>query len=722
METAPFARARSFLNYRPLAKWSAIAAAVGTGVLFVVLLLVLHLFADLVVNRGRIPTYQDLPPVQQEDFLQSWNSQSNDRRRQLLQELGVANADRLSVDEPTPPFTSGERQIQWRAFVYQLLHERVDQGRVDPEGEDSAAGTYWKRTPADGPPPDLGVLSLVVRTHRPVAGRVVGWLASWNPWMWKYGQPDQPNYPYLTGLLAVAILIGLLRAALMFVMNYMAAVAVIEASIRLRRAIYHHAYKLGTLVVRALGPSEAAHVFTRQVESVHDALMVWLTVGFREPVKFGLLLAYALVINFWLALAFLLFAALVWLAGTQLAAYFRRQADAATNRAATHMALLQESLVLMRLVKVYLMELFNQARVERQLREYSNSHLNRYRGQAVYSPVLIFLGSLAAAVLLYVAGVIVLTGQLNVASAIALVAALFSLYWPLETWRDQRRILRRGREAASVLFRFLDRPGEVSQAAGAEFLPPLSQVLEFDNVNLREPATGRTLLRGVSFQIRAGQKIALVGPEDMQKYALVYLIPRFLDPTTGEIRIDNHNLREVTLDSLRAQIAVVMQHNLVFNDTVANNIGCGDPSYSMPQIIEAAKTAHAHHFVQKLPRGYETPIGELGHSLRAGEQFRIALARAILRDPALLIIEEPSGTILDDDTKSMIDDTFARLLPGRTAIFLPHRISTVRMCDQIILLHEGKIEAAGEHRELLQQSELYQHLHYLEFNMFAGQI
>ena len=207
----------------------------------------------------------------------------------------------------------------------------------------------------------------------------------------------------------------------------------------------------------------------------------------------------------------------------------------------------------------------------------------------------------------------------------------------------------------------------------------------------------------------------------MEKHALVYLLPRFLDPASGEIRIDHKNLRWVTLDSLRAQIAMVLQHNLVFNDTVANNIGCGDASYTIPQIIEAAKVTHAHHFIQKLPYGYETRIGEMGQTLRVGEQFRIALARAILRDPALLIIEEPEAP-LDEDSKSLVDDTFARFLPGRTAIFLPHRISTQKSCDRIFLLHKGRLEAVGDHRGLLSQSPLYRHLHYLEFNEIAEQV
>jgi ATP-binding cassette subfamily B protein len=224
----------------------------------------------------------------------------------------------------------------------------------------------------------------------------------------------------------------------------------------------------------------------------------------------------------------------------------------------------------------------------------------------------------------------------------------------------------------------------------------------------------------VSLRIDGGQRVALVGPDDMEKYALVYLIPRFLDPTSGEIKIDNHNLRWVTLDSLRIQVGIVLQHNLIFNDSVANNIGCGDSGYTLPRIIEAAKIAHAHQFIQRLPKGYETPIGEQGHFLNAGEQFRIALARAILRDPAFYIIEEPPS-LLDDDTKALLDDTFTRILTEKTVLFLPHRVSTIRSCDRVFLLHNGQVEAAGDHREMLTRSELYRHLNYLEFNAFADQ-
>jgi ATP-binding cassette subfamily B protein len=716
-ERNAFAKACTYLNYNAGAKWLALAAGVGTAVLYVGLLAVLWLFADLIIHRGVIPDYDELPERDRHAFAATWVGLGNeDERAGLLRDIGVddKNAAHLAAVSPDAEgLTAGDRSLMWRAYLPRLLKERVGDNAAD----------LVRQAPTDQPITDVGMLSLVVRTH--ASGRffapIVDGLARWNKWAWYTRTARNVNYiNYLSGLFGIALVLTLLLAVLGYVMRAEAARASVEAATRLRRAVYHHTFRLGTLAFRALGPSEAVTVFTRHVESVHEALYVRLTVSFREPIKFALLLAFALIVEPLLALAFLLFAVLVWLFGGQIAAYFRRRGRAASDAAAEQLALVRESLMLMRLVKVYLMELFNQARVERLLGRYGRAQLTRLRGDAIYRPVLYTLGMLAALILLYVAGLIVLDGRLGAAGTVALATALVSLYWPVEHWLGQRRVLRRGRDAAVALFKFLERPGEVGQVVGAEFLPPMSQQLEFDNVSLREPGSTRMLLQDVSLAVAAGQRVGIVGPDDLEKHALVYLIPRLLDPTSGEIRIDQHNLRWVTLDSLRNQIAIVLQNNLVFHDTVANNIGCGDQQYTLPQIIDAAKMAHAHHFIQKLPKGYDTAIGELGHSLGASQQFLIALARAILRDPAIVIIEEPDQP-LDDDTKSLLDDTLTRFLPGRTAIFLPHRISTIRSCDRIYLLHNGRIGAEGIHRELLAGNPLYRHLHYLEFAEVAEQ-
>ncbi len=366
------------------------------------------------------------------------------------------------------------------------------------------------------------------------------------------------------------------------------------------------------------------------------------------------------------------------------------------------------------------MEPFNQGRVERQLSEYEHAQLSRFRGELIYRPLLIFLGTLAGAGLLFVGGWMVLHDRLNAANLVVLSITMFAIYFPFDIWLAQRRLIRRAEESAVSLFDFLDRRGEVGQVVGAEFLKAMSKKLELDRVSLREPGTGGMLLDDLSLTIPAGHRVAIVGSDDAERHALISLIPRFLDPSSGEVRIDGKNVRWVTLDSLRSQTAVVSPRDLVFNDTVANNIGCGDPSFSVPQIIEAAKLVHAHNFIQRLPHGYETRIGDMGHSLTIGEQFRIALARAVLRDPAIVVIEEP-GDALDDGTKKMLDDTYARILPERTVIFLPHRLSTLKSCDRIYVVYDGKLAAEGQHKELLQESELYRHLYYLQYYVLAEQ-
>ncbi|MBX7105592.1 MAG: ATP-binding cassette domain-containing protein, partial [Gemmataceae bacterium] len=311
-----------------------------------------------------------------------------------------------------------------------------------------------------------------------------------------------------------------------------------------------------------------------------------------------------------------------------------------------------------------------------------------------------------------------LVGSAGPARLIVVVAILAAMLRPLNGMFEQRRTLKKAQAAAVPIFEFLDRPAEVGQVVGAEFLAGIERGIEMRGVSLREPGSGRLLLNDVNLKIKPGQRIAIVGPDEAEKRAIVYLLQRFLDATTGEVRIDDKGVKWLTLESLRSQIGGVMTDSLVFNDTVANNIGCGDPSVTMPQIIECAKLAHVHQFVQKLPHGYETAIGSFGLPLKRNEKFRIALARAILKDPSVFVIEEPAEPF-DDAAKALIDDTLSRVLQGKTVIFLAHRISTIRSCDLVYLIHRGQVEASGEHRELIAKSDLYKHLHYMEFNEFA---
>jgi ATP-binding cassette subfamily B protein len=567
----------------------------------------------------------------------------------------------------------------------------------------------------------LGVLAPLLRhAEQPSVERPLSWLAAWDRSLWDYSEPGTANVRYLGALAVHALCLAAVWAVLLWLMHRAAAAAAIEASKRLRRAVFHHTFRVGVIPLRPAGTNEAAGTFTRHIETIHEALYAWLTITVREAVCIVLLVLLAVDVSPWLALVVAIVVAVAWLVGTQIASYLGGKEARAARQAAGQLVLLQESLLLVRLVKAYVMELFHQGRLERQLAGYLRAQKQRAAADAWRHSLIPLLALVALVALLFVAGLLSAGGQLGPVRAVFLAVVFVLLALSVYRWLAHWQVLRRGNASAIALFKFLDRPREVTQEVGAEVLPPLGHHLEFDNVSFREPGTGRLLLQGISLTIEAGQRVALVGPNDAEKYALVYLIPRFLDPNAGEIRIDEHNLRWVTLDSLRKQIGLVLQQNLVFNETVANNISCGDTSFKLPQIMEAAKLAHAHQFIQKLPKGYDTPIGELGHSLNVGEQFRIALARAILRNPALFIIEEPPAHYLDEDTRDLLDDTFGRVLPGRTAIFLPHRLTTLYSCNEVLLLNQGRLEARGPHQELVEQSPLYHHLHYVEFNDFAG--
>jgi ATP-binding cassette subfamily B protein len=730
MDRQAFDRALEFLRYSRAITWIAIAMSLATAFLFVSLFAALSLFADLVINRGEIPCLANLSSLDRQTALQRLRLPDElPERKKAIEHWGQRYDDlkypdtrleRLARNENPAQLTSRQqdlrRSLLWMLDVVAYLEEQVS-----PSAAELVRKSLREDLDANGAEvalnrnlDDFGILGLVVRTRDSHRRWLVHPIARVEQWTWKEG-----NLHYLQGLLIVGLALAALRAVCFFGANVLAARATLEAITRLRRALYLQTYRLGTLAFHAEGPSEAVAISTDRLESLHEGLFLRLTTYVREPVKFVLLFLFALLVNFWLALAFVLFSGLVWIVGGQIASHFRRQIRTAEQNAANQVAVMQESLRIMRLVKIFLMETFNLRRFEKQLAQYAAAQSRRYRSEAIYRPVFAILALVAVLVLLYLTGHVILNGYLGAAGALTMITALAALYWPAAKLLDARRAMRRGRNAAKILFDFLDRPGSVGQSAEAEFLPGLSKGLEFDKVTLKEPVSGKPLLRGVSMLIRAGQRVAIVGPDEAEKHAIVFLLSRFLDPTQGEIRIDKKNIRWVTLESLRVQVAMVLQHHLVFSDTVAHNIGCGEPSFNLARIIEAAKLAHAHHFIQKLPKGYETVVGEAGYVLKPAEMFRIALARAILRDAPLLVIEEPAVP-LDDDTKALIDDTFHRVLPGRTVIFLPHRLSTIKSCDRVYFLHEGRIVDQGDHRDLLQNNDLYRHFQYLEFNEFDG--
>jgi ATP-binding cassette subfamily B protein len=710
VDTSAFNRLRVDFVKAPKARLAAAAGSIAASTAYLALLFLLYLFVDLLVWKGEIPSYADLRPARKIAFAEEWTARSEVDKADAVKRLGLpeSSRSRVAAAELKRPPTPAEWEWRWRAGAYLAIRDRVGA---------EAADAYLPEVPAadsadPATRPQLGLLSLVVRERDRWTGTLAGWVARWNPWAWRPGADGNANDTYLAGLFVFAFGLALVRGVLLNAVAYAAALATLEAVTRLRRAIYFHIFRLGSLAVRTSGPAEAAELVTGQVESVREAVEVSFTAPYRHPILFVFLVVLILGINFWLAVSCVLFALLAWLVGGQVAAYFRREARIGTRQAGAALALLRESMGLMRLVKCYQMDRFNQSRVERQIAQAGRAGWRRYRGEALAQPMFVAVALVAGVCLLYLAARAVLAGELNTPGLAVMAVALVSLGGPVAGWVDARRKLSRGAEAADAIFEFLDRKGEAAEAADAEFLPTLTGRIEFRGVSLVEPGTGRKILDDVTFAVPAGGKVAVVGPDATETHALVYLLPRFLDPTDGEIRIEDKNIRWVTHESLRAQVAVVMQDDLVFTDTVANNIKCGDPGYSLPQVIEAAKLAHAHQFVERLPNGYETVIGGEGVGLTPGQRFRVALARALLRDPNVLVLEEPTGPV-DEDTLALLDDTLERIGPGRTIFFLAHRLSTLRAVHRVFLLRGGKVAASGSHRDLWSSNDQYRRLQVL---------
>jgi ABC-type multidrug transport system fused ATPase/permease subunit len=565
--------------------------------------------------------------------------------------------------------------------------------------------------------PDTGLEALVISglsselsTHRFLAGllepvvRSVRWLGD--------------TQGALITLLIAGLALILVLSVVVRVRRRLAVDAVTRATTGLRHQLHRQMYRLGQSALPGEGLGPVVNIFSRDVNEVRDGLYANLVHGVFNPLLVIGLLLMAFLLSPSLTVFVISLTGIVWLASVPLERVRRGEIDSAARSAAIYLLQLHEDLSMLRTVRVFGMEAVDKQRFDEHLHHYQAADRQRLLSDVNRNPALVLLATAAALLVIGMLGHAVLNGHVSAHSAVLLVAALAGLVWPLDTWLRLRKRITLGQRAARGVFEFLERKPELQMNVGARFLPPLRERIVLDKVTIEGP-TGRTLLSGVSATIAARTRTAILGFDEDAKHAVACLIPRLIDPKSGQIRVDGHDLREVTLESLRAQVSMVLQADYVFSDSVLNNIGLGDPSYTLPRIIEAAKVAHAHHFIQELPNGYDTVVGQLGHPLRLDEQYRVALARAYLHDPSIVIVEEPD-TVFDEDTKHLFDDTIDRLAKGRTLIFLPHRLSTIRKCDQVIVLHNGRIEAAGATREVHERSKLYRHIQYVEFNQFAS--
>jgi subfamily B ATP-binding cassette protein MsbA len=376
---------------------------------------------------------------------------------------------------------------------------------------------------------------------------------------------------------------------------------------------------------------------------------------------------------------------------------------------------LQETISGFRVVKAFGMEGFEIRRFRRAASRLLSVNMGITRTTAVLPPLMEALGGVAFVAALFYGSYSIRHHHITVGSFVAFLTALFAMYTPIKRLSRVNATVQAALAAGQRVLEVLDHHEEVSEAADALVLPRMREGIEYREVGFRYADGHGEVLRNVTFRARPGEVVAIVGTSGSGKTTLVNLLPRFYDVTEGAVLIDGVDVRRATLTSLRAQIGLVTQETVLFNDTVRSNIAYGMEDVDEARVESAARAAFAHDFILDMPRRYDTVIGERGGRLSGGQKQRIAIARAILKDPPILILDEATSA-LDAESERLVQGALANLMRGRTTLVIAHRLATVRDADRIVVLENGEVREEGRHEELLRQpGGLYSRLHELQF-------
>lgn len=459
---------------------------------------------------------------------------------------------------------------------------------------------------------------------------------------------------------------------------------------------YYDRNQTGQLMIRA----------TDDVEKVRLFIAQGLVLTVQSLLLFVATLVILFFTNFWLTVAILPILPLVLILFMVFGGVSQPLFAEVQRRLSKLNTILQEALAGIKVVKAFNREQYEQDRFDSTVMDFFAQQMKIQRVFSVLFPLIFTLAQIGTAIIAYFGGRQIVEGSLTIGQYQEFNLYLLYVFFPLGQLGFIISLMAQATASATRIFEILDAKSDVENKADARKLPPIEGRVEFDNVTFRYFNSSDPVLANVSFTAEAGETVALLGATGSGKTSIINLIPRFYDATEGAVKIDGHDVRDVTLDSLRSQIGIVLQETNLFSGTIRDNIAFGRSDASLEEVIEAAKAAAAHDFISTFPEGYDTPVGERGTTLSGGQKQRIAIARALLLNPKLLILDDSTSSV-DLVTEYKIQKALDKLMEGRTSFVIAQRISTVLNASKIIVLDKGKVVEIGTHKDLMENSAIY---------------